>query len=70
VQFLRDIGGVVRLSCDYDLARQTFSYRPTLALAGLSATMHGSEMEFVTIYQQNAGLDAAKLHGNPVDNRV
>jgi hypothetical protein len=70
VQFLRDIGGVVRLSCDYDLSRQTFGYRPTLALAGLSATMHGSEMKLVTVYQENAGFDAAKLHGNPVNNRI
>jgi hypothetical protein len=70
VQFLGDIGGVVRPSCDYHLARQTFGYRPTLTLAGLSATMHGGEMELVTVYQQNAGLDAAKVHGNPVDYRV
>jgi hypothetical protein len=32
--------------------------------------MHGSEMELVTLYQKNAGFDAAKLHRNPVDNRV
>jgi len=24
----------------------------------------------VTLYQKNAGFDAAKLHRNPVDNRV
>jgi hypothetical protein len=70
VQFLRDIGGVVRPSCDYDLTGQTFGYRPTLALAGLSATVDGSEMEFVTVYQQNGRLDASKFDGNPMDNRV
>jgi hypothetical protein len=70
VQFLGDIGGVVRPSCDYHLAGQTFGYRPMLTLAGLSATMHGGEMELVTIYEQNAGLDAAKLYGNPVDYGV
>jgi hypothetical protein len=70
VQFLGDIGGVVRPSCDYHLAGQTFGHRPTLTLAGLSATMHGGEMELIPLYQQNAGLDATKLHRNPMDNRV
>jgi hypothetical protein len=32
--------------------------------------MHGGKMELLTVYQQNAGLDAAELHGNPVDYRV
>jgi hypothetical protein len=32
--------------------------------------MYGSEMEFDTLNQKNAGLDTAKLHRNPVDDRV
>src|SRR3954466_3604424 len=70
VQFLRHIWCVVRLSGDYDLARQTFCHRPTLALAGLGAPMHRGEMELVTLYQQNAGFDPTKLPRNPADNRV
>jgi hypothetical protein len=29
-----------------------------------------TELKLIVLDQQNAGLDAAKIHGNPVDNGV
>src|SRR5262249_60713238 len=69
-QFLRDIRSVVGLPSSKDLAGQTLGDGPALALVRLGAAVHRREMEFVAIHQQNAGLDAAKIHRNAMNDRV
>src|SRR2546428_5302629 len=32
--------------------------------------MHRGEMELIAVHQQNAGLDATKIYGNPVNDSV
>src|SRR5207244_11420422 len=69
-QFLRHIGSIIGLASSHDMGRQTLGDRPPFTLFRLGAAVYSSEMEFIAVHQQNAGLDATKIHRNAVNNSV
>ena len=70
MQFLCDIGSVVSIAGDHDLARQTLGQGPARALVVLRTAMHGGKMELAAFHQHDAGLYAAKVQRNTVNDGI